>query len=138
MHAFLRCTAALAIVCALGLVFEDPARCRLTLELVDAKTGESLPGVLELVTSDGQAIPLKELINRGQGLSEKAPISRWWVLPARTTLEVPAERLTLKALAGLETELAEIEVDLSGKREHTLKVPLVRFYQPRTNGYVAG
>lgn len=138
MHAFLRCAAAVAMVGIGCLVFEDNARCRLTLDLVDSQTGESLPGVVQLATSGGQAVPLNELINRGQGLSEKAPISRWWVLPSRTTVEVPAMKLKLQAMAGLETELAEVEVDLSGKREHVLKVPLVRFYQPRPKGYVAG
>lgn len=138
MHTLLRCSAAFAIVCVAGLVFQNAARCRLTLELVDSKTGESLPGVVQLLTSEGQAVPLKELINRGQGLSEKAPISRWWVLPERTTLDVPSDRIKLKALSGLETELAEMEVDLTGKREHALKVPLVRFYQAQPKGYVAG
>src|SRR5690606_6486644 len=85
-----------------------------------------------------QLVPLKELINRGQGLSQRAVISRWWVLPRPMQVTVPAAPLKIRALSGLETELAEAEVDLSGKREHVLKVPLVRFYQPRPNGYVAG
>lgn len=138
MHGAWRWFAAVAIVWTAALSFQDTTRCRLTLELVDSKTGESLPGVVQLRTSDGQAVPLKELINRGQGLSEKAPISRWWVLPARTTVEVPADRLKLTAFSGLETELTEIGVDLSGKREHALKVTLTRFAQPRPQGYVAG
>src|SRR5687768_5553215 len=131
-------TAILAAAGLTGALIEDTSHCRLTLELVDARTGEPLPGVVQLATSEGQAVGLKELIHRGQGLGEKAPISRWWVLPSRATVEVPATKLKLQALAGLETELAAVDLDLEGKREHVLKVPLVRFYQPRPQGYVAG
>jgi hypothetical protein len=134
----LRCSAVVAIIWVAGSVFQGSARCRLTLELVDAHTGEALSGVVQMVTSDGTPVRLEGLINRGQGLSDKAPISRWWVLPQRATIDVPAERFKLQALGGLETELAEVEVDLTGKREHGLKVPLVRFYQARPHGYVAG
>ncbi len=126
------------ILLSFGLLHHEVPHCRLTLELIDARTAETLPGLVQIHTSDGTPVRLEELLNRGQGLADNAPISRWWVLPGRSTVEVPAERLKLKAFSGLETEVADVEVDLTGKREHALKVPLVRFYDTQRSGYVAG
>jgi hypothetical protein len=130
--------AAASLALAAMLLVDDRSSCRLTLELVDSQTGQTLPGLVQLTTGDGQSVPLKELINRGQGLAANAPISRWWVLPGRSSVEVPAERLKLAAFSGLETERAEAELDLAGRREHTFQLPLVRFYHAREQGYVAG
>ena len=51
---------------------------------------------------------------------------------------MPATRLEFQALAGLETERASESIDLAGKTQATLRMPLVRFARARANGYVAG
>ncbi len=112
--------------------------CSLTLELVDAKSGESLPGIVQVLDADGHSVDLAELVNRGQGIEQQGPIHDWWVLPKRTALTVPAAPLVIRAIAGLETELATLREDLTGKTQATLRIPLARFAQARRDGYVAG
>jgi hypothetical protein len=110
----------------------------LALELVDAKTGESLPGIVQVLDAAGKGVDLPELVNRGQGIEQPGPIHQWWVLPQRTTVTVPAAPLEIKAVAGLETELAVARADLTGKAWSLVRVPLVRFADARRDGYVAG
>jgi hypothetical protein len=112
--------------------------CSLDIELIDAKTGEALPGIVQILDSDGREVELRELVNRGMGIEDESSIHRWWVLPQRTTLTVPAVRLTVRGLSGLETELGIAHPNLTGKTHATLRMPLVRFYQARRSGYVAG
>ena len=112
--------------------------CSLALELIDAKTGEPLPGIVQVLDAAGKGLELAVLVNRGQGIEERGPIHRWWVSPKRTTITVPAAPLTIKAVAGLETELATVHSDLTGKSWALVRVPLVRFAHARRDGYVAG
>lgn len=112
--------------------------CRLKLELVDAATGDSLPGMVRIATADGQIVRPDELVNRGQGINGEKPIHEWSVLARPTTVGVPATELVVQAVSGLETELAEHRLDLAGKQQAELRVPLDRFAQARASGYVAG
>ena len=129
---------------AVARAAEPPAReasrptCKLTISLVNARTGDALPGIVRIVDTEGRGVELPELINRGQGIEQRGPIHDWWVLPARSEVTVPAAALRVKALSGLETDLAEERVDLTGKTQATLEVPLVRFYRARERGYLAG
>jgi len=116
----------------------SPATCSLTIELVDRSTGEALPGIIQAVDEQGREVKLSELVNRGQGIEDDKPIHRWWVLPKASTIQVPAAPLEFRALAGLETELAVERVDLTGKSQARLQIPLTRFYQARRDGYLAG
>jgi len=127
----------LATVC---LAHEPSARptCALTLSLVDAQTGDTLPGIVQLRDAEDRNFNIRELVNRGQGIRRAGPIHDWWVLPNATTLHVPAAPLVVQALAGLETELATRKIDLTGKSAASLRIPLERFYRARSNGYLAG
>ncbi|MBI2823264.1 MAG: CehA/McbA family metallohydrolase [Planctomycetia bacterium] len=132
------------VVCAVlspAPVRGDPkaaATSALDIELVDGRTAQTLPGIVQLRRDDGQKVEIAELANRGQGIEAIGPIHDWWVLPKRTTIAVPAVPLVVKAVAGLETELAESRIDLTGKAQATLSVPLVRFHEARASGYIAG
>ncbi len=116
--------------------FAGPA-CTLKLELVDADNGEILPGIIQVLDAEEHLLEFHELVNRGQGI-ESGPIQQWWVLPKPTELRVPATKLTVRALSGLETELATESIDLTGKTAAALRVPVHRFYQARPRGYLAG
>jgi hypothetical protein len=115
-----------------------PPTCSLALELVESGSLESVPGIVRITTADGVSYQPPELVNRGQGIENRGPIHEWSVLPAATTITVPAAPLEVHALAGLETELAEQSLDLTGKRAAELRVPLARFAKARAGGYVAG
>ncbi len=131
----------LAVVwAAMGLAQEPAAgpTCALTLSLVDVENGEALPGIVQLRDAQGHGIEVDSLINRGQGVGRQGPIHGWWVLPKPTTVKVPAAPIVIHALAGLETERATQKIDLTGKSEASLAIPLVRFYLAREKGQLAG
>ena len=112
--------------------------CALEIELVDRATGEPLPGIVQVLDAAGEGVPIAELVNRGQGIEDEAPIHRWHVLPTKTTINVPAGPLVIKALAGLETELADERLDLTGRKQASHTVKLARFAHARRDGQVAG
>ena len=57
----------------------DSSRCRLTLNLIDAVTKESLPGLLRTTMSDGHIEALEDLFNRGTGLRQQHPSRDWYI-----------------------------------------------------------
>lgn len=115
-----------------------PQICQTTLQLVDAETGESLAGVMQILGPDGERLPLPELLSRGQGLNGDLPIHDWWVLPETATLALPQAELTIEVFSGLETERLTKSIDLSDSREATIRLPLTRFHRRRQNNLVAG
>jgi hypothetical protein len=135
---------ALCLICVSALnglcLAHEPTMptCRLKLELVDGSSGEPLPGIVRIMTEDGKAIGPPELVNRGQGIEQTGAINQWSVLPKSATISVPAAPLTIAALSGLETDLAQQSIDLTGKRTAELRIPLARFAHARAEGYVAG
>src|SRR5262245_35857969 len=92
----------------------DP-RAKLQLNLVAGVTGKSLPGLVQILDRSGRPVPLEGLLPRGFGLSNPARWihSNWSVLPGRTTLRLPREKLTIEAFQGIETEIARAEIDLA-------------------------
>jgi hypothetical protein len=116
----------------------QPSTCALAIQLVERGTGEPISGIVRIATADGKTFVPAELVERGQGIEQAGLIHEWSVLAAATTIEVPAAPLVVRAISGLETDQAEQSVDLTGKRQAELKVPLARFAHARTSGYVAG
>jgi len=117
---------------------EYDATCRLTLSLVDRDTKEPVPGIVQVRDAAGDILPLAELVSRGQGVEQAGPIHDWWALPHAIEVEVPAAALEIRALSGLETDLASQQVDLTGKSQAMLRVELDRFFRARDRGLAAG
>lgn len=113
-------------------------QCALTIALVDAETGAPLSGLLAIESADGKPLTPRELLPRGLGVEGNEPISRWSVLPRQMTLELPQVPFTLRALAGLETKLAELKLDLTGKPRAEVTLPVARFYRPAARGLRSG
>ncbi len=111
--------------------------CSLKLELIERNTSEPLPGMVRVGSRDGQPLRPPELVNRGQGI-DKGPIAEWSVLTQATTVTVPAEPLSIQALAGLETDLATQKSICRASGSAELQIPLDRFAHARRDGYVAG
>ncbi len=88
--------------------------CALAIKLVDADSGATLPGIVRIRGAAGQNVPIAELVNRGQGVEDEGPIHDWWVLAEPRTIALPRQRLTVEALAGLDTERAVRNLDLQG------------------------
>lgn len=115
-----------------------PETCQVTLQIVDAESGESMAGVIQVRLESGERIELPELLNRGTGLDDDLPIHDWSVLPDETVVELPAQQLSFEALSGLETERLSRTVDLRGKSKATVRLPLVRFYRRQDSRNFAG
>lgn len=104
--------------------------CKLTLDLVDAQTQKSLPGLVRITNAaSGKAIRLSEAIERDMN---------WYAIDERPVLTVPKIKLKVEAVRGLETELCVREIDLTGKNEASLALPLRRFYNAAERGLRAG
>jgi hypothetical protein len=116
----------------------DGPTCALSIELVDRATNETLPGIVQARDASGEIVEIPELINRGEGIERRGPIHDWWVLPKARTVTVHATQLTIAALAGLESELAEKTIDLTGQSHAAVKIALERFHDARGNHFLAG
>ena len=128
----------LAVILAVSLTGGSPsADGRLTVELIDAETGRSVPGLIRVLGPDGGTVALDGLLSRGQGLKSQA-ISRWSVLMKRTTLKVPRGKLTVEAFHGIETTVARATADLSAEASVGLRIPLRRIYNPDARGWRNG
>jgi len=124
---------------AAALVAQPQAtQCQLRLELVDSKTGRPLSGMIQVRDAQGQLLPLDGLVNRGQGVESPGPIHDWWALPRPETMKLPAAKLQLRAVCGLETEVATTTLDLTGQPKAEHKIALHRIADERRDGYLAG
>jgi hypothetical protein len=114
-------------------------RCSLTIKIEDSQTGEALPGILRITDTHGKVVSaVPELVSRGQGVEEQGPIHDWWVVSRPCAVTGPAAPLVVQVVAGLETELAERRIDLSGQSEAEVRIPLVRFGNTSARGFRAG
>ena len=103
-------------------------QCRLMITLVDSQTQKPIPGVIRCLPREGnQAIPITNLLARGQGLNDKSSIQDWYVVPSPTEVLLPQQPLRLEAFSGLETELKKVSLDLTGKNQQSLTIPLRSF-----------
>ena len=108
--------------------------CWLSIELVDAETGQPLPGLVQVHDADGHHVHLKQLLSRGIGINEDVAIHNWSILPKASRVNVPRQMLTIQSFHGLETELTEVVVDVRDREQAAVKIPLRRFYPTRRHG----
>ena len=127
---FLFAVLALSLVTLYHRAASQAQLCRVTISLVDGQTNKSIPGVIRCLPQDGkQAIPVSNLLARGQGLNDKTAIQDWYVLSSPTEVFLPRQPLRLEAFSGLETELKAVSVDLTGQNQKSLTIPLRSFSQ---------
>ncbi len=112
---------------------EPDVRCAVRLELTDAESGKTLAGLVRVLDSQGDLIPLEGLLSRGEGLEEKHKARRWWVLPGSTTVDLPRKRLVIEALRGIDTRLERVELDLAGRSTAETRIALRRFHNAGAN-----
>jgi len=117
-----------------------PSECEVSLALVDSATGRELPGLVRIRRVDGGLVKPAELLPRGLGLAEPrlasygGSIHDWCVLPARTTVRLPREKIVIEAFSGLETEQATLRLDLAANDSADATIPLVRFESMASRG----
>jgi hypothetical protein len=105
----------------------DLAVCNLQLSLIDAETGESLPGLIRVTDKDG-VISVGGLVNRGLGLKEEHASTQWYALPESSTISLPQKPLTIEAISGIDSELSKQDIDLSRKGESEVTLKLQRLH----------
>ena len=120
----------LSLVALYHRAWTQAQQCRLMITLVDSQTQKPMPGVIRCFPQDGaQAIPVTNLLARGQGLKDKSAIQDWYVIPSATEVLLPRQPLRLEAFSGLETELKTVSVDLTAQNQKSLTIPLRSFSQ---------
>ncbi len=131
-----------------GLLQEE--LCRVRLSLVDGKTGKPVPGVIRcFVQGRQEAVPIHGLLERGQGVGSVAlqqqgkrpprrPIHDWYVLSGPSEVRLPKKPLRLEAFAGLETEMATLEIDLEHRNRASLTLSLNSFSHIKDKKWFGG
>jgi len=109
---------------------DDAAACKLTIELTLEGVREPVGGLVRITNlASGKPLAFRDEIHRAEN---------WYTLPAGGTFVVPRAKLKVEAFHGLETELAVREIVAAAEKSQTLRLPLVRFYDARVKGLVAG
>jgi hypothetical protein len=131
----------LALLCAFAIwsATGQEGAVKLRLRLVDAVTGQDRSGIVRLIDRDKKTIALPGLYDRLRGVKVAPEFCGWHVVPVKgADTEVPRGVYRLEALAGLETELASIQVDLGKTRPAEIVVKLEPAFDPGKLGLVAG
>jgi hypothetical protein len=112
--------------------------CRVHLTLTDAATGREIPGLVRILDAEGRAVTSEQLLSRGLGVTGESPIRDWQVVPRAVELNLPRGKYTIAAISGLETEQSQRNVDLQGRAELRISIPLNRIHATATEGCVSG
>lgn len=135
----MRTIAAAGCLLLLGMVLIAEGRfndaCELTLQLTDAETGRPLPGLIRISDSDGNKLPVAELLPRDLTPGVEQRIDNWSVLVEKTTVKVPRRKIVVEAFFGLETELARHSLDLTAADKQEVSIPLRTFHRAAASGY---
>ena len=138
MRAILACLGAVALLLVAAAFAPEPS-CRVTLMLTDAYSGKPVAGVVRFNhAADGKSVVLtpKGLDSRGWGLLQKQPgIEEWFVVPQSVTVDLPKGAVRIEAISGLETETANVELDLSNGQPRDVTIPLKQFIRQNDRGW---
>ena len=112
-------------------VDRNPERsCKLTINLVDSWTKETVPGIVRVTNlSSGKHPELPDEFHRA---------ANWYAIEEGATVLVPRAKIRIEALRGLRTTLATGELDLRGKAETTATLELKEFYETKMRGIYGG
>ena len=121
---------------------ENKSTCSLQISLTDSLTNQPLAGLIRIKDEQGNLVQISELISRGMGLDpskpQNQPINEWSVLVGKQSIQLPNKKLVIEAFSGLETEIAEVTLNLENKSVEKLSIPLTRFHNCSASGYQAG
>lgn len=129
----------LLAACALLSATSQESTVKLRLRLIDAGTGRDCPGIVRLLDKDKRSTPLPGLYDRLRGLKVAAEYGGWHVVPAAgATTSVPRGKYRLEAVAGLESQLAPMDLDLSKDPAGATVIKLAPAFEPGKHGMIAG
>lgn len=130
---------AVVAACALFGAASQESTVKLRLRLVDAATGRNCTGIVRLLDKDQRGTPLPGLYDRLRGLKVAAEFGGWHVVPAAgATTSVLRGKYQVEAVAGLETQLDQAEIDLAKDLTEELIIKLAPAFDPGKHGMIAG
>jgi len=112
---------------------------QLRLQLVDAESGAKLGGMVRITPVDGKKpVELPGLLDRLRGLKKTEKLTGWYVVPASGAMtSLPMGKYRIEALSGLETALADREIDVIATPQ-TATIKLTHLFRPKEQKVVAG
>ena len=109
---------------------DSQTECALTIELTVEGRRRPVAGNLRITLAGAEKpLGLGELIQRELG---------WFAMPARATIQLPASKMTVEVLHGIQAPVEVREMDLSGRSEARLKIKLTPFYSTSERGLAGG
>lgn len=130
----------LVAVCAMVHATSQEGAVKLRLRLIDSANGRDCTGIVRLIDSTSKkSVPLPGLYDRLRGVKVAAEFGGWHVVSAagaETTVSRGVYRL--EALAGVETQLSSVDVDLSKESRAETIVKLTSAFDPSKSGFGAG
>lgn len=107
----------------------DPRR-QLTIHLVDTDSGEALSGIIRITRDDnGNFVRPPELVPRKKN---------WFTMTPGATITVPAAKLQIEALRGIQFERAATAIDTTADDAYELTLQLTRFHDAKQKGWRNG
>ena len=124
----------------LSLPFLAPAAVTsyLTLETVDADTGEHISSLIRITDGEGRVKELSNLLNRGIGLRKNHPASQWYCHNGREAVKDLQGDLMVEVFAGPEYEMTKGNVRVQVGQRVGMKLKLRRIASPRATGWRSG
>lgn len=117
---------------------ERAGRCQITLTLVDHNQPQNhRPGMIRITTAAGQPLYITDLPNRAAGIRNADQARRWHILNRSETFTVPQTKIIIHAIAGLKTQTARLELDLTNKPQATATLAIKDFYNPAAHNLVS-
>jgi len=108
----------------------DRKTAQLSINIFDGTGQRPLAGLVRITNlTSGKAIELDQAIHRAMN---------WYSVLPQSTHEVPQTKLRIETLRGIQSDLVEKEIDLTGKSKASVQVKLPLFYAPRQHGLVSG
>ena len=107
---------------------DESSVCRVSLQLVDEKTRKASPGMIRVTDQSGAVVRVEGLLNRGTGLGPNHLARQWRVVIDSAEITLPQGPVKVEALCGIETELATLELDLTGCKKKEVVLPLKRLF----------
>lgn len=129
-----------AIVGATLLIGAQPqnSQVKLTLKLTD-ENGIAIAGIVQVRGADGKSLEVPGVFARTAGLTKDMPGIHWYVVPKDgAVLTLPRAKVKVQAVSGLESALAEKELDLTGKTPDAVSMGLRVLFRPEKHNLVAG
>jgi hypothetical protein len=114
------------------------ATARLTIELSDPLSKETIPGWFRVLDADEKPIVFNELYSRGEGLRANHPARTWYSVQEKTPVIVPKGEVYVEAFSGINSERVRRKLDLRFFDRLSVKLPVPILTPLKSSGWYEG